>query len=40
MRWSGQIFWLLVFEEVEGFSGRRESDREAFPLRSTSQTLN
>jgi hypothetical protein len=35
MRWTGQIFWLLAFEEVESLWLIVESGRFAFSLVST-----
>jgi hypothetical protein len=38
MRWNGQIFWLLAFEEVESLWLRDESQSQAFPPLSTLNT--
>jgi len=38
MRWNGQIFWLLAFEDVESLWLRNESQSQAFPPLSTLNT--
>jgi hypothetical protein len=38
MRWTGQIFWLLAFEEVESLWLRDESQTQACPPCSTLNT--
>src|ERR1700730_727543 len=40
MRWTGQIFWLLAFEEVEGFAVERLRETEKPSCFSTPQPIN